>query len=294
MKIAVTGASGLIGSALVPHLLGQGHEVRHLVRRAPHGPGEVRWDPAEGEVDLDGLAGVDGVVHLAGAGVGDHRWTPSYQQTILQSRIQGTTTISRAVAQLSPQPRVLLSGSAIGWYGDSGEQAVDESAPVGAGFLADVVRQWEASTAAAEDAGIRVAHLRTGLVLSAKGGALGRMLPLARAGLAGRLGSGRQYWSWISLEDEVRAIAFLLDGTVSGPVNLTGPVPVTNSVLTSTLGHVLHRPTLVAAPAFALRAALGGFASDILASQRVLPRRLEDAGFVHAHADVESALRAAV
>lgn len=294
MKIAVTGSSGLIGSALVPALREQGHEVVRLVRRTTESADQVSWDPRSGQVDLDSLKGTDAVVHLAGAGVGDHRWTPKYQQVILQSRTEGTTTISKAIAALDPTPSVLLSGSAIGWYGDTGDQAIDEAAPGGTGFLADVVRQWEASTAEAEQAGTRVVHLRTGLVLSGRGGALARMLPFARAGLAGRLGTGRQYWSWISLDDEVRAIIHLLTAQVTGPINLTGPVPVTNAELTTVLGHILHRPTILPAPAFALHVALGGFASDILSSQRVLPRALVESGFVHRHPDVESALRATV
>jgi uncharacterized protein (TIGR01777 family) len=294
MRVAVTGASGLIGSALVPHLRSVGHEVVRLVRRAPTSPDEVRWDPRAGTVDLAGLAGVDGVVHLAGAGVGDHRWTDAYKREILDSRVDGTRTIATALAALDPRPRVLVSASAIGWYGDTGDRAVDETAPAGQGFLADVVRDWEAAARPAADAGIRVVHPRTGLVVSASGGAWQRMFPLFRMGLGGRLGSGRQYWSWVSLRDEVCALQFLLEQDhLVGPVNLTGPAPATNAEVTSATGRVLGRPTILPAPAFALKLVLGEFSTEVLGSARVLPTVLERAGFVFQDPSVEAAIRTA-
>ncbi len=295
MRVAVTGASGLIGSALVPALRSQGHEVVRLVRRAPAAADEVRWDPASGEVDLAGLAGVDGIVHLAGAGVGDHRWTDAYKAEILNSRVQGTDTIARAAAVLDPQPAVLVSGSAIGFYGDTGDRAVDESAPQGTGFLADVVADWEAAAAPAVDAGIRVPFARTGLVVSSKGGAWKRILPIFKAGLGGRIGSGRQYWSYISLRDEVAALITLLtNDQYAGPVNLTAPVPVTNSEVTKAMGEVLGRPTLLPVPSIALKVALGEFSADVLGSQRVLPAVLEGTGFTWSDPSIASAIEQAV
>lgn len=295
MRVAVTGASGLIGTSLVPALVARGHEVIRLVRRTPSAADEVRWDPTRGEVDLAGLAGIDGVVHLAGAGVGDHRWTDAYKAEIRASRVDGTRTIATALAALDPRPRVLVSGSAIGFYGDTGDSAVTEDSPAGSGFLADVVVAWEAAAVPAVDAGIRVTYARTGLVMSTDGGALAKMVPLFKLGVGGRLGSGRQYWSFISLADEVRALITLLeDDRYRGPVNLTAPTPVTNAVATSILGRILGRPTVLPVPSFALRTVLGEFASDVLGSQRVLPEVLTDEGFTWEHPDIESALRAAL
>ncbi|HSV66710.1 MAG TPA: TIGR01777 family oxidoreductase [Mycobacteriales bacterium] len=299
MRIAVTGSSGLIGSALLPAARDAGHEVVRLVRREASGPDEIRWDPPRGELDPADLAGVDAVVHLAGAGVRDHRWTPSYQATVLASRVDGTRTVSTALADAlarDGRPRTLLSASGIDFYGDTGDRVVDETDPPGTGFLAGVCRQWEASTEPARAAGVRVATLRTGLVLAPNGGLLGPVLPLFRLGLGGRLGSGRQYWSWVSMADEVAAMLFLLaHPEVSGPVNLTGPVPVTNAEFTSALGRVVGRPTLLPVPGLALRIALGGFADEaVLAGKRVLPRALGQAGFRFRHGTVEEALRWAV
>ena len=295
MKIAVTGGSGFLGSALVPALLADGHEVLRLVRRAPERPDEVRWDPSA-RVDEDGLRGVEAVIHLAGANVGGRRWTEAYRREILTSRVEGTTTISAAVARLQPPPRVLLSASAVGYYGDTGDRVVDETDGPGSGFLADVVRRWEEATAAAGAAGVRVVHLRSGVVLARTGGALAPVLPLFRLGLGGRIGSGRQYVSWISLPDEVAAIRFLLSSpAISGPVNLTAPGPVTNADYTKALGRALHRPTVLPVPARPLRLALDGLADEaLLAGQRVRPRVLTEAGFQFAHLDIDAALGAVV
>ena len=294
MRVAVTGASGLIGSALVPALRARGDEVIRLVRRAPSAPDEVRWNPDTGEVDLAGLAGVEGIVHLAGAGVGDHRWTDAYKAEILNSRVRGSRAIARAAAALDPKPSVLVCGSAIGYYGDTGDRAVDESAAQGAGFLADVVAQWEAAALPAEAAGIRVAFARTGLVVSSKGGAWKRILPIFKAGLGGKLGSGAQYWSYISLRDEVAAlIALLDDARFVGPVNLTAPDPVTNAEVTTAMGQVLGRPTLLPVPGFALKIALGEFSSDVLGSQRIIPGVLESAGFTWSDPTISSAIEQA-
>jgi uncharacterized protein (TIGR01777 family) len=295
MKVAVTGASGLIGSALVPHLRSVGHDVLRVVRRPASAPDEVTWDPAVGSIDLAPLAGVDGVVHLAGAGVGDHRWSDDYKREILDSRVQGTHTIAQAMAQLEPRPRVLVSASAIGWYGDTGDRIVDETAPAGSGFLANVVEAWEAAAHPAAEAGIRVVHPRTGLVVAKHGGAWARMFPLFRFGLGGKLGAGSQYWSWISLRDEVCALQFLLEQDhLNGPVNLTGPAPLTNSEITSVMGKVMGRPTLLPAPAFALKAVLGEFSTEVLGSARVVPSVLLDAQFGFQDPTVESAIRVAL
>ncbi|MEV1042649.1 TIGR01777 family oxidoreductase [Streptomyces sp. NPDC050204] len=294
-RIAVTGASGLIGAALVRSLRADGHEVVRLVRRPARSGDEVEWDPGRGYVDVAGLVGCDAVVHLAGAGVGDHRWTTAYKREIRDSRVLGTAAIAEAVASLDVPPKVLLSGSAIGYYGDTGDRAVDESAPAGEGFLPSVCVEWEAATAAAQEAGVRTVHARTGLVVGREGGAWGRLFPLFRAGLGGRLGNGRQYWSFIALHDEVAALRHILDTeSLSGPVNLTGPDPVTNSEVTAAMGRVLHRPTLLTAPAPALRLALGDFAQDVLASQRVLPGQLLNSGFVFAFPGIDAAIRAAL
>ena len=290
----MTGSTGLIGSALVASLERDGHRVRRVSRRADAGPGTVRWDPERGELDGAALAGVDAVVHLAGEGIGDHRWSDEHKRRVLDSRVKGTTLVAETMAALDPRPSVLVSASAIGYYGDRGDERLTEESPPGEGFLADVVRQWEGATGAAEAAGIRVAHIRTGLVLARSGGALAPMLPLFRFGLGGRLGSGRQWWSWISLTDEVAAIRFLLDRDVAGPVNLTGPEPVTNAKLTKVLGRVLHRPAVVPVPRFGPALVLGREAAEemVFASQRALPAVLQREGFSFAHPTLEPALRA--
>ena len=294
MKIAITGASGLIGSALVVHLRSEGHEVYRLVRRSATAPDEISWDPTAGTLDLAALQGVEGVVHLAGAGVGDHRWSDAYKKEILDSRVNGTNTIVRAITQLDPKPRVLVSGSAIGWYGDTADREVDESAPAGAGFLADVVRAWEAATEPAYEAGIRVVLARTGLVVAKSGGAWARMFPLFNLGVGGKLGSGKQYWSWISLRDEVNALTFCLTNeSVRGAVNLTGPTPRTNAEVTKIMGQVMGRPTLLPVPATALSIALGEFSTEVLGSTRVVPRVLESCGFTWQDPTIEAAIATA-
>ncbi|PGH50725.1 TIGR01777 family oxidoreductase [Streptomyces sp. Ru87] len=296
MRIAVTGSAGLIGTALLRSLDEEGgHETVRLVRRPPRGAGEVRWDPGRGYVDAAGLAGCDVVVHLAGAGVGDRRWTQSYKREIRDSRVLGTAALAEAIASLDTPPRVLVSGSAIGWYGDTGERAVDEDAPPGEGFMADLVRDWEAAAAPAAAAGVRTVFARTGLVVASGGGAWGRLFPLFKLGLGGRLGNGRQFWSFIALHDHIAALRHIVDTeSLSGPVNLTAPEPATNREVTAAMGRVLRRPAVLAVPAPVLRLALGEFAADVLGSQRVLPERLTGSGFSFAFPTVESAIRAAL
>ncbi len=285
-RIAVTGASGLIGSALVGYLKSQGHTVQRLVRRSAVSSEEITWDPTAGTVDMESLAGVDAVIHLAGAGVSDKRWTKKYKSEILNSRLLGTTTIAKAVAIVKPQ--VFISASAIGWYGESGNRAVVESDRVGDDFLAAVCREWESAADLAGD--VRTVKLRTGLVLDPTGGALGKMLPLFRFGLGGKLGNGKQWWSWITLHDQIRAIAFLLENKVSGPVNVTSPNPVTNSEFTAGLARAMHRPALFPVPAIALKITLGGFSSEVLGSKKVMPQVLTEAGFTFDYPHISSAL----
>lgn len=290
MRIAIAGASGLIGTPLVASLREQGHDVIRLVRREASADDEVQWDPVAGTVG-DGLAGIDAAVNLAGAGVGDKRWTKSYKKEIRESRVHSTVTLCRALAALDPQPKVLVNGSAIGYYGDRGATPVDEHSPAGTGFLADVVVDWEAATSPAEQAGIRVVHARTGLVVSSKGGAFGRLIPIFKYGIGGRVGSGEQYWSFISLRDEIRAIEFCLaHDTLRGPVNLVAPAAITNREVTKAIAASVRRPAFLPVPALALKAALGEFADDILASQNVVPRRLTEAGFTWLDVTVEEAL----
>ncbi len=286
MRIAITGSSGLIGTALAASLRAGGHDVVRVVRRAPDGPDAVSWDPDAGILDARALVGVDGIVNLAGVGLGDRRWNPAVKREIRDSRVRATETIARAAADVGVP--VLVNGSAIGFYGDTGDHAVTESSPRGAGYLADVVADWEAATAPASAAGIRVTLARTGLVATPSGGAFARMLPLFRLGLGGPLGSGAQYWSAISLRDEVRALEHLLTAELEGPVNCTAPTPVTNAEFTRALGRALHRPTVLRVPSAALRLAIGEFASDILSSQRVLPARLLASGFSFADADLSA------
>ncbi|MEP6760252.1 MAG: TIGR01777 family oxidoreductase [Sporichthyaceae bacterium] len=293
MKVALTGASGLLGPHLIRSLRDDGHEVLRLVRRVPTAADEVQWDPDTGEVDLAALTGVDAVIHLAGANIGGRPWTPAYRHTVLDSRVSGTRTIASALARLDPRPRVLLSASGVGYYGGHGDEILDETSPTGDGYIAHVAARWEAETATAAAAGVRVVTMRTGVVVSGRGGALGRLIPLFRLGLGGRLGSGRQWWSWIGLHDYVRAVRFLLDrDDISGPVNVCAPEPVTNSEFTKTLARAVHRPAFLAVPGVLLQLPLRDFAKDLLAGQRVVPARLLEAGFRFDHPDLASALHA--
>ncbi|MFE2481418.1 TIGR01777 family oxidoreductase [Streptomyces sp. NPDC059389] len=295
MRIAITGASGLIGQALVRSLRADGHEVVRFVRRTPAAPDEAQWDPRRGYVDPAGLAGCAAVVHLAGAGVGEHRWTAAYKKEIRDSRVQGTSAVARAIAALDAPPAVLVCGTAVGYYGDTGERAVDEHAPAGQGFLPEVCVEWEAAAAPAVRAGVRTVFARTGLVVAAEGGAWGKLFPIFKAGIGGRLGDGRQYWSFISLHDEIAALRHAIDTPgLSGPLNLTAPEPLTNREVTAAMGRVLHRPTLCPVPAPVLRVVLGEFAGDVLGSQRVRPARLLESGFTFRHPGIEESIRAAL
>lgn len=290
MKIAITGASGLIGTALVADLRADGHDVLRLVRRPVAAPDEVRWDPAAGTVDTAGLRGVAAGVHLAGAGVGDHRWTAAYRRTILESRTTGTHTFASALAQLDPLPHVLVSASGMSFYGETGDRVIDESARKGDTFLADVADAWERATAPAQAAGIRVAHARTSLVAARSGGAFERLLLAAKLGAAGKLGSGQQWWSVISLRDEVRALQFLIDTPdVSGPVNLAADA-ARQADVARRLATLLHRPSILPAPSFALRAVLGGVSAEILGSIRLEPRKLREHGFTFLDPSVDAVL----
>jgi uncharacterized protein (TIGR01777 family) len=296
VRWVVSGASGFIGTALVRSLRADGEDVAVLVRRAPSGVGEYRWDPSRHEIDPAALDGADVVVHLSGAGIGDRRWSDERKQLILSSRVDSTTTLAGEIARRDDgdRPRAWLCASAIGYYGDTGEEVVDESAPSGAGFAADVVRRWEASTDAAREAGVRVVNFRSGIVLSPEGATLAKLLPLFKFGVGGTLGSGRQWMSWIALADEIAAIRFLASrDDVDGPVNLTAPEPVRNREFTKALARALHRPAVLPVPPPALRAVFGGFADEgPLASQRVVPARLEAAGFGFAFDDIDAALGA--
>ncbi len=294
MKVAVTGASGLIGTALVAHLRGQGHDVARLVRGTAAASDERPWDPAARRLSPALLDDVDAVVHLAGAGVADKRWTPAYKDVILRSRIDGTTAVAEAIAS-SGRPTVLLSASAVGWYGDTGDRLTDETGPSGQGFLAEVCRAWESATAPADGA-CRVAHLRTGYVLAKDALGLKKQLLVAKLGLGAPLGTGNQWMSWITLEDEVRAISHLLTADVEGPVNLVGPSPATNRELTRALNRAVHRPTFpVPVPAFVLKTALGQFAEEgVLIGQRLAPAVLQRSGFAFTHPDLDGALASMV
>lgn len=292
MKVVVTGSHGLIGSALTAALERDGHQVTRLVRGLPR-PGEAAWDPAEGTIDAEALEGHDAVVHLAGAGLGEHRWTKEYRKKILRSRVNGTLLLARTLAKLDARPKVLASGSAVGFYGDRGDEELTEDNDPGPGFLAEVCRQWEAATIPAEDAGIRVAHLRTGIVQSAEGGALKRLLLPFRLGVGGRFGSGRQWLPWVHIDDDVDAIRFVLENdAVRGPVNVTSPNPVTIGDYAAAIGRALHRPALLPTPTLALNVILGRDMTRemLLGSLRVLPARLRAAGFTFRHPDLDEAL----
>jgi len=289
-KIAVTGASGLIGSALCAQLKSDGHQVIKVVRRAARVSDEVSWNPLKAEIDLAGLEGADAVFHLAGAGVGDKRWSAAYRSEILNSRLLSTTTIANACEQI--QPEVFISASAVGYYGETGDRSVTETDRGGEDFLSIVCREWE--LAANQAPSVRTVKLRTGLVLDPTGGALGRMLPIFKFGLGGKLGSGKQWWSWITLHDQIRAMIFLMNSKIEGPVNITSPNPVTNQEFTAALARALKRPAIFPAPAFALRAALGGFSSEILGSKKVIPKILLENEFEFDYPHLLEALTALV
>jgi uncharacterized protein len=290
MKVVLTGASGLIGTALKASLRASGHDVATLVRHATSSPGEDSWDPAKGLLDPNFLSDADAIICLSGVGVGDHRWTDSYKEEIVASRVDSVGTVARTLAEYGG-PRIMIAASAVGYYGDTGDRIVEESSSPGNSFLSGVCTKWEAAADPARSAGVRVAHLRTGLVLSQDGGLLKRLKPIVQIGVAGKLGSGEQYMPWISLADELRAIEFLVTHDVSGPVNLTAPAPARNADFMSTLGHVLHRPTVLPTPGFALHAVLGQFAEEVLTGQRAVPAALLAAAFEFEHAELDSALR---
>lgn len=294
MRVAVTGASGLIGSRLVPALREAGHDVVTLVRREPLDADEIGWDPGAGTVDVAGLEGVDGVVHLAGATIG-RRWSAARRRAILDSRVRGTGLLAETLASLERPPSVLVCASGIGFYGDRGDEALTEDAARGPGFLAEVAAAWERAAGPARAAGIRTVHVRQGIVLSRDGGALARMLPPFRLGLGGRVGSGRQWWSYLSLDDAVRVYLHVLGSGLEGPVNAAAPGAVTNRELTKALGRALRRPTLLPVPAFAVRLAFGQMGVEtLLGGQRAVPAKLEADGFAFAHPTVDDALEAAL
>jgi uncharacterized protein (TIGR01777 family) len=293
MHIVLSGASGLIGTALRAKLVGEGHTVTRLVRRAAES-GEIQWDATAGQLDPAAFAGCDAVINLSGAGIGDRRWTADYKRELLDSRLRTTELLATIIAALDRPPAVFLSGSAVGYYGDRGDERLDESSAPGTDFLGDLCRQWEAATSAAEAAGIRTVHLRTGIVLSASGGALKKQLPLFKVGLGGRFGDGHQWQSWISIDDEVGAIIHLLTNDVHGAANLTAPNPVTNAEFTATLARVLHRPALVPIPTFGPKLLFGNELVDalLLSGQRSNPTVLQRGGYEFRHPTLEAALRA--
>jgi uncharacterized protein (TIGR01777 family) len=280
VDVAITGSSGLIGTALIDALTAAGHRSLRVVR-GPAGADAITWDPAAGTIDGAGLEGIDAVVHLAGAGIGDRRWTDAYKKELVDSRTDSTSLLARTVARLQRPPAVLVSASAVGWYGDRGDEVLDEASAPGTGFLPELCQQWEAAARPAGDAGIRVVHPRSGLVLSTRGGALKKQLPLFKFGLGGRMGSGRQWTSWISLPDEVSALVHLLTADRVGPVNLTTPKPVRNAEFTKALGAAVRRPTALPIPSFGPKLLLGSELAAVLLyeGQRVLPTALEASGF---------------
>lgn len=294
MKILVTGASGLIGTALTKELVARGHTTVSAVRREPRRNDEVQWDPRSGALDHASLNSIDAVIHLAGAGIGDKRWSDDYKLEILESRTLSTALLANTMAGLTVKPKVFISGSAIGIYGDRQDEILNENSTEGDSFLADVCHQWEAAAAPAIAAGIRTVFIRTGIVLTPQGGALKKQLPLFKLGAGGKFGNGKQWQSWISLDDEVNAIIHLLTSTLSGAVNLTAPTPVTNTDFTKTLASVLKRPALLPIPSFGPKALLGSELANALlfTGQRVVPDALLADGFTFAHPTLDVALRA--
>jgi uncharacterized protein len=297
VDVAVTGSHGFVGSVLVPALARAGHRVVRLVRTQPVGADELGWDLNAGTIDAAGLEGIGGVIHLAGAGIGDRRWTDARKRLILESRTKGTGLLARTLAALTRPPSVLVSASAVGYYGNRGDERLDEQSAPGDDFVAGVCVQWEAATAPAAEAGIRVATTRSGIIFGREGGVFPRMLLPFRLGLGGRFASGRQYMSWITIDDDVGAFLHALThDSVAGPVNLTAPAPVTNAEFTKTLGRVLRRPTAIPTPLLALRLRYGSELVQhlLVEGQRVLPKRLEATGYGFAHPTLEEALRAVV
>lgn len=293
MKIALTGSSGLIGTALSPALAAAGHELVHLVRRGPTGPGKALWDIGAGAIDEEALQDVEAIVHLAGENIG-RRWSDAVRQRVLDSRVEGTRLIAETAARLPRRP-VVLCASAIGFYGLRGDEVVDESSPRGTGFLADVVEAWEAAAEPARAAGLRTVHLRQGIVLSKHGGALHRMLLPFKFGAGGRVGSGRQWWSWVSLDDAVAAYRFALEQPLEGPVNVTAPGAVTNADFAKALGRALHRPARFPLPSFAAKAAFGQMGEEmLLGGQRVAPTKLQEAGFTFGQPEIDAGLASAL
>lgn len=295
MDVVVSGSSGLIGSALIPALSEAGHRPIRLVRRAPKtGADEIRWNPSEGQIDDKALDGIDAVISLGGAGIGDKRWTDDYRKLLVSSRTDSTALLASSMAAAGRPPKVFLSGSAIGYYGSRGATELTEESSAGDGFLADLTVAWEQATQPAIDAGIRTAFLRTGIVQSSKGGALGKLVPLFKFGLGGKFGSGDQYMSWISIDDQTGAMLHLLHNEdLAGPFNLTAPEPVTNAEFVDVLGKVVGRPTILPIPAFGPKLVMGGDRADALLfdSARVLPSALLRSGYDFAHPDLETALR---
>jgi uncharacterized protein (TIGR01777 family) len=294
MKIAVSGASGLIGSGLVPALRDAGHEVVQLVRRTPESADELEWDPAAGTIDAVGLAGVDGLVNLNGATVG-RRWTAARKREILESRVSSTSLLALTAVDLDPRPAVLVCAGGVGIYGDRGDEILTEESELGSDFLAEVGIAWEAAAEPARAAGIRVVNFRQGLVLSKEGGALDRMLTPFKLGVGGPIGNGKQWWSWVSMDDLVAAYRFALEGDLAGPVNLASPNPLTNREFVTSLGRVLHRPTVFSVPGFGVKTIFGEMGETVLlASQRMLPARLLAAGFAFSYPELDAALHHAL
>ena len=293
MLVAITGSSGLVGTALRGALRERGDDVVRIVRSNP-GPNDVLWDINGGEIDADALDGVDAVVHLAGEGIADAKWSAEHKKKVLDSRTLSTALLADTLAGLTNKPAVFVSGSAIGFYGDQGSGDLNEQSSRGTGFLPDVVDAWEAAAQPAIDAGIRTAFIRTGVVLSPEGGALKEQLPFFKMGIGGKIGDGSQYWSWISITDQVNAILHIVDGDLSGPINLTAPHPTTNAEFTTALGKALGRPTLLPTPRFAVEVRLGKEAAQdmLYASAKVLPRALVDSGFVFIHPTIDEAFEA--
>lgn len=291
MHVVISGGTGLIGQALHASLLDDGHTVTLLVRRNPEGDHEASWDPASGWIDTTAFDGADVVVNLSGAPVAGKRWSEQYRRTIMDSRVDSSQVLANAMVGLDKKPSLYIQASGVGFYGDRDDEVLEEQAIPGRSFLSDVCVEWEGAAAPAADAGIPCAFLRTGLVMSSRGGAFAKMLPLFKAGLGGPLGDGSAWWPWITLHDHIRAIRFVMDAPLGGPINMVGPAPVRQSELAQALGKALRRPSLIPAPSLALRLAMGEFSTEILASTRAVPSFLLDAGFTFDHPTIDEACR---